>query len=62
VALPAYAVLAVEGADHDQTFRVACRVEPLGLATEGVGKSRRDGEQAAAAAMLAQLEPGRVDG
>jgi ribonuclease-3 len=62
VALPAYAVVAVEGADHDQTFRVACRVESLGLTTEGVGKSRRDGEQAAAAAMLARLEQESVDG
>jgi len=62
IALPAYAVAAVEGADHDQTFRVACRVESLGLMTEGVGKSRRDGEQTAAAAMLARLEQERADG
>ena len=56
IALPVYAVLAVEGADHDQTFRVGCRVEALGLATEGVGRSRRDGEQAAAAALLERID------
>lgn len=56
VALPVYAVLAVDGADHDQTFRIGCRVEALGLSSEGVGKSRRDGEQAAAAALLERID------
>jgi ribonuclease-3 len=56
IALPVYAVLAVEGADHEQTFRIGCRVEALGLASEGVGRSRRDGEQAAAAALLERID------
>ena len=56
LALPVYAVAAVEGADHDQTFLIECRVEALGLSAEGGGRSRRDGEQAAAAALLERLD------
>ena len=56
IGLPEYQVTAVTGADHDQTFTVACRVAALDLASEGVGRSRRDGEQAAAAALLEHLD------
>ncbi len=55
IPLPRYAVLAVEGEAHDQTFRVECRVEDLGLAAQGRGASRRIAEQDAAAAVLALL-------
>ena len=58
VALPEYTVAGVVGADHEQTFRVACRVAALGLAAEGEGRSRREAEQGAAAALLAMLTDG----
>ena len=54
-ALPEYSVVAVEGADHDQTFRVRCALRQPALAADGAGRSRREAEQSAAAALLAQL-------
>lgn len=54
--LPEYELLAVEGADHQQRFRVACRLAQPELAIEGVGSSRRRAEQVAAAAALKDLE------
>lgn len=54
--LPEYEVAQVLGAAHRQTFEVACRVAPLGRQSQGQGASRRAAEQAAAAAMLEQLE------
>lgn len=54
LALPAYEVLEVSGADHDQHFRVSCAVEGQAL-VQGQGTSRRFAEQAAAAIMLKQL-------
>jgi ribonuclease III len=56
LALPRYSVLRTEGEAHDQTFTVECRVEELSLAAEGRGASRRAAEQAAAEALLPQLE------
>ena len=56
LALPRYAVLKVDGEAHDQTFTVECRVADLGLLSEGQGASRRAAEQAAAEALLPQLE------
>ena len=56
LALPRYSVKRTEGEAHDQTFTVECRVEELGLASEGKGSSRRAAEQAAAEALLPQLE------
>ncbi|MCB1790596.1 MAG: ribonuclease III [Gammaproteobacteria bacterium] len=55
--LPQYDVVGVAGDQHDQTFRVSCST---GLApdVEGRGSSRRKAEQAAAKAMLKQLEAG----
>lgn len=53
--LPAYELVATSGQAHAQTFRVACRVEVLGLATEGSGASRKAAEQAAAQAAFAAL-------
>lgn len=54
--LPRYAVQRTEGEAHDQTFTVECRVDDLGLAATGRGASRRAAEQAAAEAVLAQLQ------
>ncbi|HEY0201148.1 MAG TPA: ribonuclease III family protein, partial [Burkholderiaceae bacterium] len=54
--LPNYRVVATLGAAHNQTFDVECEVTELGLAERGIGGSRRAGEQAAAAAMLATLK------
>lgn len=57
VPLPRYAVVAVEGEAHDQTFTVECHVEMLTEHTVGVGASRRHAEQQAAEKALALLEP-----
>ena len=54
--LPAYRVVATEGAAHRQTFDIECLIPELALNERGTGGSRRAGEQAAAAAMLATLK------
>jgi ribonuclease III len=54
--LPAYRVVATLGAAHRQTFDVECEIIELGYTERGIGGSRRAGEQAAAAAMLAKLK------
>jgi ribonuclease III len=54
--LPAYRVVATLGAAHRQTFDVECEIVELGYTERGIGGSRRAGEQAAAAAMLAKLK------
>lgn len=54
--LPVYEISAVTGAAHAQAFRARCRVEALGLATEGEGSNRRTAEQAAASRALEQLQ------
>ena len=55
--LPVYELLAETGDEHAKLFRVRCMVvEPLLLSGEGEGSSRRVAEQAAAAAVIAQLE------
>lgn len=46
--LPQYELVATSGQAHAQTFRVACRIDALGIATEGAGASRKAAEQAAA--------------
>jgi ribonuclease-3 len=56
LALPRYSVQRTEGEAHDQTFTVECRVDDLGLMASGQGTSRRAAEQAAAEAVMAQLE------
>jgi ribonuclease-3 len=54
--LPVYELLAETGDEHAKLFRVRCMlVEPLLLSGEGEGSSRRVAEQAAAAAVIAQL-------
>jgi ribonuclease-3 len=54
--LPAYRVVSTLGAAHRQTFDVECEIVELGASERGLGGSRRAGEQAAAAAMLAKLK------
>ncbi len=54
--LPEYRVVATTGAAHRQTFDVECHIPEFALAERGIGGSRRAGEQAAAAAMLATLK------
>ena len=54
--LPEYRVAATLGAAHRQTFDVECHIPELALTERGTGGSRRAGEQAAAAAMMATLK------
>jgi ribonuclease-3 len=56
--LPRYTVLQVGGEAHQQTFRVECRVDELGIVQSGEGTSRRAAEQQAAQAALAALDAG----
>ncbi len=53
--LPAYAVLEVSGAAHEQSFTVRCRVPGLEETATGTGGSRREAEQSAARRSLALL-------
>ncbi|MDQ7988123.1 MAG: ribonuclease III [Candidatus Dactylopiibacterium sp.] len=54
--LPRYEMVAERGEAHAREFEVRCVVEALGLATHGVGTSRRIAEQMAASAALQELE------
>ena len=54
--LPIYRVVGTQGAAHQQTFDVECEISEYGRAERGIGGSRRAGEQAAAAAMLAYVK------
>ena len=47
--VPEYAIVAVTGEAHLQSFDVECRIPALGIAAAGSGSSRRAAEQAAAA-------------
>ena len=53
--LPEYDLLSIEGVDHEQQFRVACRLSKPLLVVEGKGASRRKAEQDAATLALARL-------
>jgi ribonuclease-3 len=53
--LPAYALLAERGDEHDRIFQVSCTLAQPALSAEGEGTSRRAAEQAAAEAVLASL-------
>lgn len=53
--LPQYELLAITGQDHEQYFKVACRVSGLSEATEGQGSTRRVAEQEAARLALKRL-------
>ena len=54
--LPIYRVVGTLGAAHKQTFDVECEISEYGRAERGIGGSRRAGEQAAAAVMLAYVK------
>ena len=54
-ALPVYQLLETRGEAHDQTFRVRCKAEGLGLTADAEGKSRRMAEQLAAQQILGLL-------
>jgi ribonuclease-3 len=53
--LPEYELLGIQGEDHQQQFRVTCRLQQPTLAVEGAGSSRRKAEQAAARSALEKL-------
>jgi ribonuclease-3 len=52
---PAYRVLQVRGAAHQQSFEVECLVADLGARATGTGTSRQRAEQDAAAALLESI-------
>jgi ribonuclease-3 len=56
--VPEYAIVAVKGEAHLQTFEVVCRVPALGIEATGSGASRRSAEQAAAAGAYEQAARG----
>src|SRR6185436_4548161 len=47
IAVPEYAVTAIDGEAHAQTFTIECRIPALGVAVAGTGTNRRAAEQAA---------------
>ncbi len=47
-AIPQYQLLAVSGEAHQQEFKAECYIESLGVRTQGIARSRRKAEQAAA--------------
>ncbi|MCB1689377.1 MAG: ribonuclease III [Halioglobus sp.] len=53
--LPQYDLLGVQGSDHAQQFKVACRLSTPQLVAEGKGSSRRRAEQDAAMTALERL-------
>lgn len=55
VAVPDYAVTAVAGEPHAQTFAVECRIPALDIVAPGSGATRRAAEQAAATAAYARI-------
>ncbi|MDO8860769.1 ribonuclease III [Haliea sp. E1-2-M8] len=57
--LPAYELLAVEGEDHQQLFRILCRVAQPERTFEGSGGSRQKAEQASAEAALEAFANGQ---
>jgi len=54
IALPQYAVVATQGAAHEQLFQVECQIPQLAIRTIGFGASRRIAEQEAAQRAFAQ--------
>jgi len=56
LSLPEYEVEQILGKEHEQCFRVVCRVPSSDLKGRGEGASRRKAEQSAAAAILRKLE------
>lgn len=56
IPLPEYQMEQVSGKAHSQSFEVSCTIDEFKLKTTGTGTTRRDAEQDAAAAMLAEIE------
>jgi ribonuclease-3 len=56
--VPEYAIVAVRGEAHLQSFDVECRIPALDIAAVGSGASRRAAEQAAAARAYEQAAAG----
>jgi len=56
--VPDYAIVAVTGEAHLQSFDVECRIPALNIAAAGSGPSRRAAEQAAAARAYEQAAAG----
>jgi ribonuclease-3 len=54
IPLPQYAVVATQGAAHNQLFQVECQIPQLAIRTVGFGASRRIAEQEAAQLAFAQ--------
>ncbi len=54
--LPMYSLLKESGQDHAKTFYVCCESPALNVVAHGQGTSRRRAEQAAAQAVLEQLQ------
>ena len=54
IPLPQYAVVATQGAAHNQLFQVECQIPQLAIRTVGYGASRRIAEQEAAQRAFAQ--------
>ncbi len=54
-ALPVYDIVSIEGAAHEQVFRVECRIEGVAETFGGVGESKKEAEQAAAERALLVL-------
>lgn len=53
--LPAYKIIKIEGAAHEQIFFVECRVNGLGNVAVGAGSSKRRAERNAAELFLKEL-------
>ncbi len=53
--LPRYRLLAEDGPDHDRSYTIECEAGDPPLCACGRGRSRREAEQAAAAALLERL-------
>jgi len=59
IPVPEYAVTAVAGEAHAQTFTIECRIPGIAVVAAGSGTSRRAAEQAAAAQAYAAAVAGR---
>ncbi|KTD65702.1 ribonuclease III [Legionella spiritensis] len=54
--LPEYALIGVEGEEHNQMFCVSCSVTGVDKVTQGIGPNRRKAEQQAARLLLQHLK------
>lgn len=57
---PTYALVSEQGPDHRKTFRIACRISSQELG-RGSGRTKKEAEQAAAAAALKSLRAPGMD-